>query len=1224
MPRALLLLAVSVLGLIFTGSTRTHAQTGSITPTATQLQTLPVEPTSQIELIEEPVIDLRQFMPPVGRQMMNDCTAWAAAYAKSYAEAREHGWTPDSPGRIFSPTFLYNQVNSQKDKGSSILDVVKLMQSKGAATLSVAPYLPNDFLTQPTAVVFQFAQAFPIADAYRITQGTGIRRALQRREVVVIGVHVGPLFMSGNFPVYTRDLFNRDDALRQPDQPHGKHAMIVVGYDDRRKAFLLQNSWGTRWAQQGFCYVSYDLFDVIKPSSAADKSDGLFCNWALVMNDVQEPVEFAPDGTPTVKAAGVNQLKPTGFADLVGFDAQTKTFLYTFRASLQGPRSAVEQVASVEWAWTDASGKPKKRISTDQSRRFLILDSTSTSPTKVTGTVKLKSGDSYNIQGELPGQNPKAQFRVATPTVSDHYWGRCNDGTPLFQVGVGLDVPLTDDQQVSKIVYSSPGNAPVEMPYRPRESRDYLFNNVHTYYTTGEFPVSLSVHYKDGGVKQITHSATPTDDIFDGHRLQFDKKLLSTTPDGRNVYAVTLKYDRPRKDDYKIYRVDYYVGPQFSTPTIPCVDTFGDYAVYLTTDRDFRVKMTAFEDFQGVKKEHVVEQWVELDPKTAYDNPHRVALVASDSYLGQSGGWPYLRTRFEIKGDYQTLGKIKSVTYTPPPDVAKLWHRDSIQIDRGQSDTFFLDIDKTSKEPIQVSAVVELEDGSRVPFKLTHTPTSSTNDFRTLTYLADKPDPRLNLNTPEQFYRRRVRLSSSDLDNWAMTKLRIRGVVNGVLLDEELDYSRWAGPRDLAFAFKPEKPTNVEVIVDDITGYQERLSTTITPDVTTIDRPAIGLRVLEKVWNADADGPMWIALFGLSGDDRELAAVKQVAFDVRNITDDKPWHTVTLDKDITQQQSVLSRGPAVITARLTLADGSTSQFRETIRCESNPSTDLSIAIRELVNPPQGDTVTFREVSYQLAGHEELLRKIKSVTYKFDDGFEHTESTRQTLFGPDFMLNLRNVPAAGVAAKSLQAVVTLDDGSTRTLSSSARLPDRPAKARIKTQADINGNNVVQLSLDAWPYLYMGVLEENIFNVDHLNPELRWVFWPSHVSTLKTNWTKINISRIFSTWGAVQLSQEPNQAVELLKSTSNDLSLRVEKHPMYSNYFVAGIDGPVSKRIAMKRVTYSYTNTVGTEVSVPVESRWGLTSDTFEHRLWTGTKPKVKAVVELESGETFTLE
>jgi hypothetical protein len=40
----------------------------------------------------------------------------------------------------------------------------------------------------------------------------------------------------------------------------GGHAMLVVGYDDSKKAFKLLNSWGTNWGDHGYTWVDYEFF----------------------------------------------------------------------------------------------------------------------------------------------------------------------------------------------------------------------------------------------------------------------------------------------------------------------------------------------------------------------------------------------------------------------------------------------------------------------------------------------------------------------------------------------------------------------------------------------------------------------------------------------------------------------------------------------------------------------------------------------------------------------------------------------------------------------------------------------------------------------------------------------------------------------------------------------------------------------------------------------------
>ena len=39
----------------------------------------------------------------------------------------------------------------------------------------------------------------------------------------------------------------------------GGHALLVVGYDDRSRRFIVRNSWGPRWGRVGYCFIPYDF-----------------------------------------------------------------------------------------------------------------------------------------------------------------------------------------------------------------------------------------------------------------------------------------------------------------------------------------------------------------------------------------------------------------------------------------------------------------------------------------------------------------------------------------------------------------------------------------------------------------------------------------------------------------------------------------------------------------------------------------------------------------------------------------------------------------------------------------------------------------------------------------------------------------------------------------------------------------------------------------------------
>jgi len=70
----------------------------------------------------------------------------------------------------------------------------------------------------------------------------------------------------------TERFFNpgKDGIIKTPNvndpqsANHGKHAMLIVGYSDKDQAFIVRNSWGTTWGDNGYGYVPYDYMGTSK------------------------------------------------------------------------------------------------------------------------------------------------------------------------------------------------------------------------------------------------------------------------------------------------------------------------------------------------------------------------------------------------------------------------------------------------------------------------------------------------------------------------------------------------------------------------------------------------------------------------------------------------------------------------------------------------------------------------------------------------------------------------------------------------------------------------------------------------------------------------------------------------------------------------------------------------------------------------------------------------
>jgi hypothetical protein len=51
----------------------------------------------------------------------------------------------------------------------------------------------------------------------------------------------------------------RIPQLQRPYVPTGNHSILLVGYDDQKREFKFQNSWGIKWGDRGFGYLPYDV-----------------------------------------------------------------------------------------------------------------------------------------------------------------------------------------------------------------------------------------------------------------------------------------------------------------------------------------------------------------------------------------------------------------------------------------------------------------------------------------------------------------------------------------------------------------------------------------------------------------------------------------------------------------------------------------------------------------------------------------------------------------------------------------------------------------------------------------------------------------------------------------------------------------------------------------------------------------------------------------------------
>ena len=170
-----------------------------------------------------------------------------------------------------------------------------LLTREGAATMTEFPYTAGQCQALPPQSLRAAAGRFKIAGWRAIEHKPSADSALKddwrnplviddikgelwRGHPVVFGISMPHGFQAlRNFTGVYRsderfDRWNLSGAERM-------HALALVGYDDRRQAFRLINSWGTAWGDGGYLWIDYETFQnlvgeayVLEPLEDDDKA----------------------------------------------------------------------------------------------------------------------------------------------------------------------------------------------------------------------------------------------------------------------------------------------------------------------------------------------------------------------------------------------------------------------------------------------------------------------------------------------------------------------------------------------------------------------------------------------------------------------------------------------------------------------------------------------------------------------------------------------------------------------------------------------------------------------------------------------------------------------------------------------------------------------------------------------------------------------------------------
>ena len=204
--------------------------------------------------------DLSSYVDHVYNQgKLNSCTANAlcAAYGqdlKKQESTLHKGYVYFDPSRLFLYyNTRYHEGTTKKDAGASIRDTVQALDREGVCEEKEWRYNIHKFKVQPSPQAYQNAQGNNLSKYERLVQNTDqLRACLNDNCPFVFGFDVYPSFHEaadkGIMPIPS-----------QAEKLQDCHAVVAVGYSDQRKVFVVLNSWGEGWGDNGYFYMPYDV-----------------------------------------------------------------------------------------------------------------------------------------------------------------------------------------------------------------------------------------------------------------------------------------------------------------------------------------------------------------------------------------------------------------------------------------------------------------------------------------------------------------------------------------------------------------------------------------------------------------------------------------------------------------------------------------------------------------------------------------------------------------------------------------------------------------------------------------------------------------------------------------------------------------------------------------------------------------------------------------------------
>lgn len=252
-------------------------------------------PTPGLKIKE--TVDLRKFFTPVKNQLdLGSCTSFAAAamYEAMMNQAGVEGNNDMSTAYLY---YYSNILKSRPTGGSNFHEQLEVLGTHGVCHEDLYIYDADSPEIKPSDKAEEDAKNHRVISAKQIPLFNESDKSdtLKRNHTLLTSALSEGYPIGISLKVYDNLGKNGAFILHPDDAPNteedGWHAMVIVGYSEQNNFYIVRNSWGSEFGEDGYCYI---------PTAYID--DPEYMDFACIITEISDNAESIKTDVPTVIA----------------------------------------------------------------------------------------------------------------------------------------------------------------------------------------------------------------------------------------------------------------------------------------------------------------------------------------------------------------------------------------------------------------------------------------------------------------------------------------------------------------------------------------------------------------------------------------------------------------------------------------------------------------------------------------------------------------------------------------------------------------------------------------------------------------------------------------------------------------------------------------------------------------------------------------------------------